>query len=252
MKKQHLWLCSLLLLSFLLTSNYARAQKDTTFWMTVLEYRVHDESIFEKNYPTVRTWWLKADAGIEQDRSAHTSESGRIYSLAFFKGSDNFGAFMAKRVKTNDEFAAKEPVTSKENMKNINGPITRSIWMRLDSLSYYETNYKMANFDFRKMQLITVTADRTKEFEATVRKQMALDDTHGIKYNFVVFRCTDGYPSNTYMLVLPDKSIMDYYKNREARNTKRDQFKSEYDPLRKLIADMGAVNRIDHLHRVKN
>src|SRR5437879_4908360 len=104
MKKKHLCLCSFLVSIFLLTGNYARAQKDTTFWMTMLEYRVHDVSIFEKNYPTVRNWWLKEDAGIEYDRAAHTSESGRIYGLAFFKGSDNFGAFMAKRVKTNDAF----------------------------------------------------------------------------------------------------------------------------------------------------
>jgi hypothetical protein len=251
MKKQQLFFCSLLLAVFLFTGNHASAQKDTTFWMTMLEYRVHDESIFQKNYPTVRSYWLKADAG-EFDRAAHTSESGRIYSLAFFKGSDNFGAFMAKRVKINDAFAEKEPAISKENLKNINGPVTRSIWMRMDSLSNYEPNYKMENYDFRKMQFISVAADKIKEFEAAARKLKELDAAHGIKYNFIVFRCTDGYPSNTYMLALPDKSLMDYYKNREARKAKRDQAKSEYDPINKLTGDIGAVLRIDHLTRIKN
>lgn len=251
MKKQHLVFCSLLLVTFLLTGKRAWAQKDTTIWMTVLEYRVHDESIFEKNYPTVKTFWQKADAGIEYGRAGHTSESGRVYSVVLFKGTDNLGAFIAKRVKTNDDFGIKEPAISKENMKNINGPLSRSIWMRIDSLCSYEPNYKMDDYDFRKLQLITVSADKIKEFETAVIKQGKMDSVHGIRYNFIVFKCTDGYPSNTYMLILPDKSIMDYYKNRETRNSKRDQAKSDYDPLRKLLGELGAVNRIDHLTRVK-
>src|SRR5258708_38586991 len=123
MKKQYLLLCSLLLATLLMAGNRAWAQKDTTMWMTMLEYRVHDQSVFEKNYPTVKAFWLKADAGIEFGRAAHTSESGRIYGLAFFKGAENFGAFIGKRVKTNDEFNAKEPAISKQNMTNLNAPI---------------------------------------------------------------------------------------------------------------------------------
>jgi hypothetical protein len=251
MKKQHLWRFSFLVAVFFMTANYAWAQKDTTFWMTMLEYRVHDQSVFEKNYPTVRSWWLKADEGIEYDRAAHTSESGRIYGLVFFKGSDNFGAFMAKRVKLNDAFAKKEPAISKENTKNVNGPFTRSIWMRVDSLCNYEAGYKMENYDFRKIQFISVTADKIKEFEADVRKQNELDAAHGIKYNIIVFRCTDGYPSNTYMLALPDKSLLDYYNNREARRKIRDKAKNDYDAANKLAAEISSVVRIDHLNRVK-
>jgi len=250
MKKHSLWLCILVAIT-LFTSNYARAQKDTTFWMTLLEYRVHDESIFEKNYPAVRSYWLKADAGIEYNRAAHTSESGRIYGMAFFKGSDAFGKFMATRVKTNETFAKDNPAINKENMQNVNGAFTRSIWMRVDSLSEYEPNYKMENYDFRKIELISVNADKVKEFEATLLKLAKLDAGHGIKYNFIVFRCTDGYPSNTYILALPDKSLMDYYKNREGRKSIRDKDKSSYDPLNKAISDMSLIIRIDHLTRVK-
>lgn len=250
MKKHCLWLC-ILLATTLLTSNYAKAQKDTTFWMTLLEYRVHDESIFEKNYPIVRSYWLKANAGVEYNRAAHTSESGRIYGMAFFRGSDAFGSFMATRVKTGNAFTKSNPAISKENTQNVNGAISRSIWMRMDSLSAYEPGYKMENYDFRKILLISVNADRTKEFEATQLKLAALDAAHGIKYNFIVFRCTDGYPSNTYILALPDKSLMDYYKNREARKSIRDKYKSDYDPLNKAISDMSLIIRIDHLTRVK-
>ena len=250
MKKHSLWVCILVAIT-LFSSNYARAQKDTTFWMALLEYRVHDESIFEKNYPTVRSYWLKADAGAEYDRAAHTSESGRIYGMTFFKGSDAFGAFMAKRVKINEAFGKDNPATNKENLQNINGAITRSIWMRVDSLSNYEPNYKMENYDFRKIQLISVNADKVKEFEATLIKSAKLDGSHGIKYNFIVFRCTDGYPTNTYILALPDKSLMDYYKNREGRKSIRDKDKSSYDPLNKAISDLSLVIRIDHLKRVK-
>jgi hypothetical protein len=250
MKRQCLWLCTLFALT-LFTSNYARAQKDTTFWMTLLEYRVHDESIFEKNYPTVRSYWLKANEGVEYNRAAHTSESGRIYGMAFFKGADAFGKFMATRVKISDAFAKDNAAMSKENNKNINGAITRSVWIRMDSLSSYEAGYKMENYDFRKVQLISVNPDKINEFKATLFKLAALDASHGIKYNFIVFRCTDGYPSNTFILALPDKSLMDYYKNRAARESIRDKDKSTYDPLNKAMGDMSLIIRIDHLTRVK-
>ncbi|MDB4900997.1 MAG: hypothetical protein JWQ63_278 [Mucilaginibacter sp.] len=251
MKKQHLGLLCLLFGLFLLTGHTARAQNDTTLWMALNEYRVHDQSIFEKNYPIVRSFWLKADSGIENDRIAHTSESGRIYGSVMFKGSKNFGDFMGRRIKTNDAFNVKQPAIYKENMQNVNGPTTRSNWMRIDSLSSYEPGYKIANFDFRKMQFITVTFDKTKEFEAAISKRMKMDVSHGIKYNFVLFKCVDGYPTNTYMLILPDKSITDYYKNLELRNNKRDQNKAEYDEIRKELNQLSTVARIDHLFRVK-
>jgi hypothetical protein len=250
MKKHSLWLCILVAIT-LFTSNYARAQKDTTTWMTLLEYRVHDESVFEKNYPTVKAWWLKTDADIELGRLGQTSESGRIYSATLFKGADNLGAFIARRVKNNDQFNASHPAIAKENTANVNGPFTRSIWMRVDSLTIQEPGYNRDNYAFRKMVFISVLADRVKDFEAGMRKQAQLDASHGIKYNSIIFRCTDGYPANTYMLVLPDKSLLDYYKNREARKDKRDQFKSEYGPLRKLASDITTIIRIDHLTGVK-
>jgi hypothetical protein len=251
MEKQKLCFCSLLLAIFLMTGTRAMAQKDTTMWMTMLEYRVHDESVFEKNYPIVKAWWLKTDAGIEYGRAAHTSESGRVYSLALFKGVDNLGAFIATRVKNNDAFNAANPAVSKENLQNINGAISRSIWMRVDSLSHYEPGYKMEDFDFRKIQLLSITADKIKEFQAGIITRFKLDASHDIRYNFIVYHCTDGYPSNTYLIIVPDKSILDYYKNFDVRKTKRAQFKSEYDPIRKLSSDIVTVARIDHLTRVK-
>jgi len=251
MKKQSLYLCALLLCTFLLAGKSALAQKDTTIWMTMLEYRVHDESVFEKNYPTVKAWWLKTDADIELGRIGQTSESGRVYSSALFKGADNLGAFVARRVKNNDQFNASHSSIAKENTANINGPVTRSIWIRVDSITFQEPGYNRDNYPFRKVVFISVLADRVKDFEAGMRKQAQLDASHGVKYNSIVFRCTDGYPANTYMVVLPDKSLLDYYKNREARKVKRDQFKSEYDPLNRLSNDITTVMRIDHLTSVK-
>jgi hypothetical protein len=101
------------------------------------------------------------------------------------------------------------------------------------------------------MVLISVQSDKVKDFEAGMRKQAQLDAGHGIKYNSIVFRCTDGYPANTYMVVLPDKSLLDYYKNREARKIKRDQFKSDYATLHRLANDITTTIRIDHLTMVK-
>ena len=251
MKKKPLYLCTLLLCTFLLAGKHAQAQKDTTVWMTMLEYRVHDESVFEKNYPTVKAWWLKTDADIELGRIGQTSESGRVYSSALFKGADHLGAFIARRVKNQDQFNAANPAIAKESRENINGPVTRSIWMRVDSITFQEPGYNRDSYPFRKAVLISVLADRVKDFEAGMRKQGLLDASHGIKYNSIVFRCTDGYPANTYLIVLPDKSLLDYYKNREARKAKRDQFNSEYAPLRRLASDITTVMRIDHLTSVK-
>ena len=140
---------------------------------------------------------------------------------------------------------------NRENRENTNGPVMRSIWMRVDSITFMEPGYNRDNYSFRKAVLISVLADRVKDFEAGMRKQGQLDASHGIKYNSIVFRCTDGYPANTYLLILPDKSLLDYYKNREARKVKRDQFNSEYAPLRKLASDITTVLRIDHLTSVK-
>ena len=250
MKKKCLWLCMLVAIT-LLSANYARAQKDTTRWMLMNEYRVHDESVVQKNYPILRAWYLKADADIEVNRIAHTSESGRIYGLTFFKGPENFGTFMGTRVRLGDEFAAKEPAIVNENAKNANGPILRSTWIMRDSISTFEPGFKIENFDFRKLQFITVTADKTREFEAAVYKRLQIDAAHGIHYNSAVFKCVDGYPNNTYALFLPDKSMLDYYKNRDVRMSKRDAAKNDYGTLQKTLSDLGTVNRIDHLFRVK-
>jgi hypothetical protein len=251
MKKQSLYFCALLLCTLLLAGKSALAQKDTSIWMTSLEYRVHDESVFEKNYPAVKAWWLKTDADIEFGRLANTSESGRVYSVAMFKGADNLGAFIGRRVKNQDKFNAENPAIAKENRENITGPVIRSIWIRVDSASVQEPDYNRDNYPFRKMVLISVQSDKVKDFEAGMRKQAQLDAGHGIKYNSIVFRCTDGYPANTYMVVLPDKSLLDYYKNREARKIKRDQFKSDYATLHRLANDITTTIRIDHLTMVK-
>src|SRR5207249_4752005 len=165
MKKKSLYLCTLLLCTFLLAGKNALAQKDTTMWMTMLEYRVHDESVFEKNYPAVKAWWLKTDADIEFGRIAHTSESGRVYSAALFKGAENLGAFIGRRVKNQDQFNAANPAIAKQNRDNVVGPVMRSIWMRVDSISYEEPGYNRDNYSFRKMVFISVLADRTKDFE---------------------------------------------------------------------------------------
>lgn len=137
---------------------------------------------------------------------------------------------MGRRVKSGDEFAAKEPAIVKENAKNANGPILQSTWNMRDSISTLEPGFKIENFDFRKPLLITVTADKIRE---------------------AVFKCVDGHPNNTNVVFLPEKSILDYYKNRDVRMSKRDAAKNDYGTLQKTISDLGTVNHIDHLFRVK-
>jgi hypothetical protein len=226
------------------------AQKDTTTWMSQVEYRVHDESIFERNYRAFRAYWTKADP-VEHSRWAFKSESGKIYSLAFFVGPDDMGLFMANQQRIN-ELIKKDPTLGDEQSKNISGSIARSIWVRQDSMSGVVPNYKLDDYHFRKIQIYTVDSDKVEEFEDAVRKSMHLDEAIGLEYTHVIFRCVEGYSSTTYLLLLPDKSLLDYYKNHETRNAKRDQKKSDYEPLNKIIRDSSFISTIDHLTMVKN
>jgi hypothetical protein len=249
MKKQYLCLRSLLLVAFLMAGSKSWAQKDTTTWMSQVEYRVHDEGIFKKNFSDFRSYWRKADPG-EHSRIAYTSESGRIYSLAFFVGPDDMGSFMANWKRISDEFVKKYTALSNEESKNTNGAITRSIWVRENSMSRVIPGYKLEDFRFRKILIFTVNPDKIKEFEDAERKLAEMDEANGLIYTHVIFRCVEGYPSNTYLLLLPDKSLMDYYKHHEARNAKRVEKKSDYDPVNKAVSDLSLISRIDHLTEV--
>jgi len=77
---------------------------------------------------------------------------------------------------------------------------------------------------------------------------MALDEAQGIN---IILSCSDA-PMDIHLTLyvsITDKSLMDYYTNREQERKKRDPVKSQYDTVNKLEADISTIVRIDHLTR---
>jgi hypothetical protein len=64
--------------------------------------------------------------------------------------------------------------------------------------------------------------------------------------NRVILRCVDGYSGNTYMTMLPDNDVNEFYQHRQARSQNRDAKLTElYDKLYSMIT----IVRTDDLYR---
>jgi hypothetical protein len=100
MKKITLSLMTLLV-AFQLT---AQSTEKTYFLMN--ESRVVDTDIYKKNYPAIRNWWMAATKGITYNFAAHTSESGRTYSMVFVKGDENLGKYVGLRSSLSDKVSS--------------------------------------------------------------------------------------------------------------------------------------------------
>lgn len=225
------------------------AQSQDRVLMVMGETRVLDADIYKKNYPAIRNWWMKALPEITYNRSGYTSESGRAYSLAFFQGDKNLGAYMAKRSELTSKIENDLKGMVEEQVSNAGGPTMRSVWARVNNNTIMEPGFKIENYDFRKIVMYSVPYNKTKEFEALVEAANKEDQAIGIKYNYIVYKCVDGYPTNTYLLFLPAKSRIDYYSAQDERNAKR----KGNEKLRGLSKQMAALRtsiRLDHLTRI--
>ena len=87
------------------------------------------------------------------------------------------------------------------------------------------------------------------EYEKLIEQSNAEDKAIGISYNYIMYKAVDGYPNNTYMMILPDKSRLDYYKNQEDRNAKR-KGNTKLAALNKRASQLRTIIRFDHLNRV--
>lgn len=227
------------------------AQDAERTFILLNESRVADADIYKKNYPALRNWWMKATGSTIYNRAAHTSETGIIYSMTFIKGDKNFGEYIAKRgeltIKANEE--GKE--TAKENNDNLTQATVRSSWVQMKKMSVIEPDFKIENYDFRKLFIFTVPLNKINELESLVEKCNDEDKAIGLKYNYIVYRAIDGYATNTYMLLLPDKSKLEYYTHQEERNAKRKGYKAVMELNKKAIQLRNTI-RIDHLSRILN
>jgi hypothetical protein len=245
MKKQLLTLTFLVLVGLKLVAQDA----ERTF-ILLNESKVADTDIYKKNYPAIRNWWMKASPA-SSNRAAHTSESGRTYSMVFIKGDKNFGEYVGKRGELTTKIGTELKDLVAQSTANQTQATTRSSWVQVKNITVMEPDFKVENYDFRKVVLFTVPFDKMTEYESLIEKANAEDKVIGLKYNYIVYRAIDGYPNNTYLLILPDKSRLDYYTHQDERNAKR-KGNALLAELNKKASQLRNTIRLDHLNRVAN
>jgi predicted nuclease of restriction endonuclease-like RecB superfamily len=243
MKKITLSLMTLLF-AFQLT---AQSTEKTYFLMN--ESRVLDTDIYKKNYPAIRNWWVAATKGITYNFAAHTSESGRTYSMVFVKGEENLGKYVGSRSSLSERAASDLKSITAENTANRSQAIQRSVWVQATNISVMVPDFKVENYDFRKVVLFTVPFDKVAEYDKLIEQTIAEDKALGISYNYIMYKAVDGYPNNTYMMILPDKSRLQYYTHQEERNAKR-KGQTKMAELNKKASQLRTTIRLDHLSRV--
>lgn len=219
--------------------------------MLLGETKVSDTDIYKKNYPAIYNWSNTHSGKFIWQRGAHVSEAGFIYTLIFFKGDKNFGEFVATQ---NDRLIQirkdlKEIV--KENNDNTTLPLVRSAWVGMNKLSVLQPDFKIEDYDFRKMNIFTVPSNKTGEYESLLEKVNEADKASGIKYNVVIYKAEFGYPVNTYMALYQDKSRLDYYKHQDERNATR-KINKERMEMTKKMSLLQTMIRVDHLDRIPN
>lgn len=225
------------------------AQESEKTFIFLNESRPIDTDIYKKNYPKVRNWWINETKDITYNFSAHTSESGRSYSMVFLKGDENLGAYVSKRTKLSEKIEKELKAEMDESKANQAQATIRSIWVQVKNMSTIVPDFKMENYDFRKVSLFTVPIDKMEAYEKLIEQSLAEDKALGFVYNYIIYKAIEGYPSNTYMMILPDKSIVDYYTNQGARNAKR-KGNAKSTELSKKAAQLRTGVRMDHLNRV--
>ncbi len=245
MKKQ-----SFLLAFFFFCTFNLFAQEPERTLMLLNESKTSDVEAYKKNYPAIRNWSMKASGTTVNNRAAHVAESGLIYGLNFIKGDKNFGEYVATMNDMNIKIR-KELKEAKENSDNSTQPVLRSSWVRMDKLTVMQDDYKVEDYDFRKLDLFTVPFNKIEEFESLDAKRIEMDKAMGLKHNYIIYKAMYGYPINTYLVLVPDKSKLDYYKHADERNAERRKNK-DYMALAKQLNQLRTTIRMDHLSRIPN
>jgi len=225
------------------------AQTAQKTYVMMIESRVKDVDLYKKNNPIVRNWWMKEAAGVITNRIAHTSESGRTYNMISIRGEKNLGEYIAKREAWSDKIAVELKDITEASRTNAAAALQRSTWVAVDKMSVRVPDFKAENYDFRKVILFTVPFDKTAEYENALEESNSIDKSLGFSFNQIVYRATDGYPVNTYMMILPDKSRIDYYTHQQQRNDVRKK-NTRLGELSKITQGLRSITRIDYLSRV--
>ena len=223
------------------------AQDATRHFFYLGESKVKDMDVFRKNFPVQDAFTRKMNEGIMNNRVAHISETGSLYILSFIDGDENLGKYIGNRANTSIKFREANPKIAEE-MSNNTDAWRRSTWIRVNELHFVPADYKMENYNFRKIVMRTVPANEQEAFEKQQLQQHELGLKIGVKYLSVTYRAVDGYPTNTYMTILPDNSILDFYTKYADRKEKRKNSK-EFNDSMKTGVKYNTI-RLDHLSRV--
>jgi len=224
------------------------AQDATRHFFYLGESKVKDMDVFRKNYPVQDAFTRKMNEGIMGNRVAHTSETGSLYILSFIDGDENLGKYIANRATNSNKFREANPKIAEEMSNNTDGAWRRSTWIRVNELQFTPVDFKMENYNFRKIVMRTVPANEQEAFEKQQLQMHELELKIGVKYLSSTWRAVDGYPTNTYITILPDNSILDFYTKYADRQEKRKNSK-EFNDSMKTGVKYNTI-RLDHLSRV--
>jgi hypothetical protein len=227
------------------------AQKAEKNFILLNEARAIDTEIYQIGYPKIRNWWLNETKGIASNFSAHISETGRTYSMVFIKGDENLGVYVSKRANLTDRIRKELKMEMDANKANQGQATNRSVWIQSKNMTVMVPDFKIENYDFRRITIFTVPLDKMEAYEKIIEQSNSEDQALGIVYNYIVYKAVEGYPINTYMMILPDKSILNYYTHQYERNLARKSQPKLLD-LSKKARQLRTVVRIDHLTRVPN
>ena len=224
------------------------AQDATKRFALLGESKVKDMDIFRKNFPVQDAFARKNYEGIMGNRAVHTSETGSLYNFSFVDGDENLGKFITKRGTANNKFREANPKIAEENSNNTDGAWRRSTWIRVNALEFLPADFKLENYNFRKVIIETVPANQQEAYEKEQLKLHEIELKIGIKFLSVTWRAVDGYPTNTYMTLIPDNSILDFYTHFTERQKIRRNSKEFNDFDNTTV--ITNINRIDHLWRI--
>ena len=224
------------------------AQDATKRFALLGESKVKDMDIFRKNFPVQDAFARKNYEGIMGNRAVHTSETGSLYNFSFVDGDENLGKFITKRGTANNKFREANPKIAEENSNNTDGAWRRSTWIRVNALEFLPADFKMEDYNFRKVIIETVPANQQEAFEKQQLQLHEIELKIGIKFLSVTWRAVDGYPTNTYMTLIPDNSILDFYTHFTERQKIRRNSK-EFNDFNNTTV-ITNINRIDHLWRI--
>jgi hypothetical protein len=230
----------------LISTIQLNAQTTKNSFVILSESRVKDNNVAFANLSRMNASAVKLSNGTITSRGSNFSESGRIYTLTNVPDLGKFinerGDFWTKALAENQDIV-------EQDNNNITQPSQRSTWERLSELSNLPANYKSTDYTFRRIDIFTVANGKNKEYQALQSKWNELNKKNGIDQRIIILKAMEGYTTNTYLFIQPDKSAVDYYIHRNERSEMRKkdpEFKKVWDALNAIRTNI----RIDHLNSV--